>query len=93
VARELEQGDDGEYLTVVHFAGAVLAAGFARAGVVSDRLAVVAAIPDFGNRGGWRVRFAARDFVAAGANIARATQRLIDPAEKLAGGMTRPANL
>jgi len=90
---ELERGDDGEYLTVVHFAGLVLAAGFARAGVVSDRLAVVAAVPDFGHRGGWRVRFAARDFVAAGADIARAAQRLNDAGEKLAGGMTRRVNL
>src|SRR5277367_3745960 len=76
VSAGVEQGDDGEISTVVHSAGAVLAAGFAGLGAISDRVADPAAVPDSGDCGGWCVRFAARNPVSARADIARSAQRL-----------------
>src|SRR5271155_494651 len=72
----MEQGDDGEIHTVVHSAGVVLAAGLAGVGALSDCMAALAAVSDSGHRGGGCVRAAARDFISAGEDLARAAQRL-----------------
>jgi hypothetical protein len=65
------RGGYGEIPTVVHFAGAVLAAGFAGLGAVPVRLADLAAVSDRGNRGRGRSRIAAGDIVPACTDFAR----------------------
>jgi len=69
-------GGDYEVLTVVHSLGAVLAAGVTRAGALSHRLVAVAAIPHFGNCGGWSARASSRDHSIPSAHPARPTHGL-----------------
>src|SRR5271156_7121058 len=89
----MERGDDGEIHTVVHSAGVVLAAGLAGVGALSACVAALAAVSDSGHRGGGRVRSAARDFISAGSDLARAAQRLSDVREKQVPGCGRHALL
>ena len=65
------RGGYGEIPTVVHFAGAVLAAGFTCLGAIPVRLAALAAVSDRRNRGRGRSRIAAWDIVPARTDFAR----------------------
>jgi hypothetical protein len=70
-----EEGHD-EISTLVHFVGAVLAAGASCLGTLSDCLVDFAAIPHRGDCLRGRVRIATRDIVTASAYFARAASGL-----------------
>jgi len=69
---EAAEGGNGDIYSVLHSAGALLAARFASACGVSDCVADLATVPHSGDRGRRCLGIVARNFVLARARIARA---------------------